>query len=123
MNNPKQFDKLKAKWYKKLEKSGFVDIEQDEDHLKQWYSTRFKVVYDPVLFKAKEDYYRLARQFLHEHPFKSKYERLVWEYHSEGVGRREINNILKSKRFKTYTMKVQKTIEDLTKEMITKKCR
>lgn len=120
--NSKEFLDLKDKWYKKLEATGFKDIEQDEDNLKSWSINLFKNKFNETTYLAKQEYYRLAGQFLNEHLFKSNKEKVIWEMHSQGLGRPEIVKRLKKRKFKTYGRQVQEILESLVKEMITK-CR
>ncbi len=113
--NSDQLKKLQAKWYAKLEKAGFKDIEQDDDNLKQWHSHRFLVSnnYSKDKFDDKENYFRLAGQFLHEHKFQSVLDKKIWEAHSEGLSVREIVKTLKQKNIKVYKNLVHVTITRL----------
>lgn len=116
----KDFQKLKAIWDKKLAKEGLEDIEQPNGMLKKWAGAFFKdrhKRFGSVSFEAKEEYYRLAGQFLHSYPFETETERKVWELHSEGMSIREIVRTLGSKRIKTYKDKVFAVIKRLTAEM------
>lgn len=119
--NSKEFLALQRKWYKKAEKSGFEDIEQPDENLKIW-SYRFVKACenDPTLHQSKEEYYRLAGSFLHEHLFKDQKSRLIWQMHSEGVSIRNIVKALKSRRFKTYRREVHQIIQDLAALMLKK---
>lgn len=119
--NPKskEFLELKSKWYKKLEKSGFEDIEQDDEALKKWSNSIGRHESQRNKIPSIETYYRLAGQFLYDHKFKSKKENIVWKLHSEGLSIRAIVEFVKSKRFKNpYFSSVQNIIEDLRKEML-----
>lgn len=116
----KEFQDQQAIWYKKLKDSGFDDVEQDEERLKNHSTNFFRNNFNETAYTANLNYYRLAGQFLHDHKFQSKKERLIWELHSEGHGRAKIVEYLKQRRFKTYAYQVQHTIERLTKEMINK---
>lgn len=117
----KKFEALKAKWYAKLEKSGFKDIEQDENNLKEWDSYAFCSRYNRHLFSSKEAYYQLAGQFLHTHNFKDKREQLIWECHSNGKSVTQIAEILKAKRFKIHNRtSVYLIMRGLAKEMLKK---
>ncbi len=112
------FKALNEKWKGKLEKSGFSDIERDEDSLENW-STQFarNIEYN----RSKEEYYRLAGHFLHSHAFASQRERRVWDLHANGTSIRKIAKILDPRGRKnphTVFKQVQKTIERLAKEMI-----
>ena len=94
MANPfqtKKFLDLKKKWYTKLEKSGFNDIETDENHMKEWDSSFF-ARYNIHSVAAKTEYYRLAGQFLHQHEFSSDKEKKIWTLHCEGLSVYQISD-------------------------------
>lgn len=99
---PSDFQKLKAKWYKKLEKSGFFDIEQDEQHLKS-YSSQFQRERSVLSWEAKEAYYHMCDLMLNEYKFASRLERIIWEYHSNAISFRDIATILNKTRVVTIT--------------------
>ena len=98
----KQFQDLKAKWYKKLKKSGFEDAEQDEERLKSWSLEKNSKSRRPgasdsdvaMLNSSKAEYYRQAGFFLHEYKFESRIDRYIWEKHANGVSHRNIAKIL-----------------------------
>ena len=108
--------KLKAKWYAKLKKKGFEDIEHDEDHLKL-YSERFVVrnlgaYANPTLTSAKVEYYSACRKFQSSYTFKNKKEKGMFEMHSEGISIRDI-----ATKYKTSRRKVHELIKRLVKEV------
>lgn len=129
-----KFNQLQAKWYKKLEKEGFKDIEQDENKLKRWDSHYFIAQYtssgekktgtshtefDTSRFTAKQEYYRLAGEFLHNYHFDSEVDRKIWELYAEGQTAMQIYETLKtSKKTKVYRDMVYKTIKRLSKIMV-----
>lgn len=95
---------LKKEWYEKLKKEGFEDIEVDEHRLKTWstgngspYAESYK--YKPLGFAAKADYYSLATHFLNENEFKTRYEEIIWTYHTEGISVRDTCKLLKKAGF------------------------
>jgi hypothetical protein len=113
------FKKLKEKWYSKLKSSGFNDIEQDENHLKEWDSFAFTSRYNKHLFNSKETYYRYASQFLHDYNFPDKRQQVIWELHSSGKTITQISQELKKRRFKSHNRSgVHVTIQALAKEML-----
>ena len=116
----KEFKKLQKEWYKKLAKEGFEDIEQDEEHLKQWESGYFLHRYSPDVFAAKQEYFRLAGRFLLEHDFESAFERKVWALYAEGHTLSFIRKRVKSKN--KGIMHIHKTVKKLEAEMLNK-CR
>lgn len=81
-----KFKKLNKKWQEKLNKTDFKDIEQEDGNLKLWTTHFFKIHYNEILFNAKETYYRMATQFLHEHRFDNQLEQQIWELHCKGMG-------------------------------------
>lgn len=130
---------LTDKWYAKLEKEGFDDIENRQGQLKSYHSTKFIkniVTYDKMLDKkvftqqrfqeavrskmdATAEYHRLAEHFLHSHDFQSNIQHEVWRLHTEGESYRDIAEILKKKRFKAINKdKVQIIITALYKQML-----
>lgn len=126
--NSKEFRKLKAKWYKRLAKSGFVDQEHDEHNLKQFSgkasidqeSGRSKLdrwaklgVITQIKDHWKWSYYSRAREFLDKHQFGNKTEKLIFAMHSEGIGVRDI--AAKIGRFKK--SKIHLILQRLVKEM------
>lgn len=115
-----EFKKLKAKWYKKLKENGFDDIEQDEDNLKVWSFKLFTVQRNLTLFSAKEEYYRWAGQFLHEHPFTNEFDKEVWSLHAEGQSNEKITKLLKSKGIKTTKKTIQVLVKGLVETMLSK---
>ncbi len=118
----KEFLKLQKTWEKKLSDSGLENIEQADGNLKIWTSSFFRSRYNPTLWKAKEDYYRLAGQFLNDHKFESTVEKLIWQLHSEAVSIRNIYLELKRLKKKIAKDKIHNIIRKLADEM-TSKCR
>lgn len=117
----KAFQALKKTWYAKLKSKGFEDAEQDEVNLKEWHSSIFMRDYDELYYKSKEDYYRLAGQFLHDFPFKNKKERRIWELHSQGISLRNIAKILsKRKKIKLNKDAISLIVTRLVAEMLIK---
>lgn len=82
--DPKKLKQLTEKWRKKLEKSGFRDIEYPNGHLRRFDSFYFQMEYSPVAFKAREIYFRLAGRLLHTHRFATRRQRQMWELHCQG---------------------------------------
>lgn len=109
----KEFEKLKAEWYKRLEKSGFKDIEQDEDTLKK---TTYERLYkrDMIRLPFTQRYYELATHLLQTFKFESSTDRAIWSHHANGKTVREIMERTDKSRFL-----VQKTIERLSKLLTT----
>lgn len=114
----KEFKKLESIWYAKAARSGFRDIENKSGRMDTDKALNNIVTkYTQTTYKAKEDYYRLAGQFLNDYAFKTKLERLVWEMHSEGVSIRNIVLAAKRKGFKAYRRKIHELLQKLVSEM------
>lgn len=116
----KEFKKLKDTWYKKLEKSGFVDVEASEDSLKEWDSS-ITLRYDKHIIASKEEYFRLAGKFLFSYEFESERDTAIWQLHSDGLSLREIATQLKKKKYKINSMSnVNLVVKKLAQKMIEK---
>ncbi len=109
MSNPPKpkktpFEILRDKWYRKLaKKTDFVDIEQDEDNLKQWSRGVFGRAHNRTYqggWQARAEYYQLADRFLLEYKFETELQKVMWEYHSNGLTDREIARVLKKAKIK-----------------------
>ena len=86
------FEKLKAKWDKKLLDSGFVDLENKDGSLKETIDPR--TVANALKDKeAREIYYSMATEFLIKHKFLSRLEKAIWSAHIDGVSFRDIAQI------------------------------
>lgn len=95
----KTFKSLQAKWYRKLEKAGFDDIEKD-GHLRDWDGFHFKSNYSPEQFAEKKDYYEKAKDLLNRDVFIDGVERRIWALHTCGFSIRKIVNVLKCEGIK-----------------------
>lgn len=128
----KQFELLKKKWYAKLKREGFNDLENTDDSLKSWELSRYYRGADKKFYKTaeermgkglrlsltKQEYFRLVGHFLHDHKFEDNVQKLVWEYHAEGTSYRKIVKLLKHRRIKRNLMEVFFIIRDLKKIML-----
>lgn len=119
-NQAKELKKLQTKWYAKLKKEGFKDVEQPDGNLKVWHSYFFKVHHNETVYQAKEDYYRKAGHFLHEHIFQDSREKLIWTLHTDGISVRNIVKALHKKRYTAYFDLVRNTIKALSQLMLKK---
>ena len=118
--NSKKFKALKAKWDKLLANSGFKDIETADGLIKRPASSNFVTFYDPIKMETKQEYYRLAGQFLHDHKFADPVEQLIWTYHSEGMSIRNIVKELKSRDITAYRSKIHPIVQRLARIMLKK---
>jgi hypothetical protein len=121
--NTKEFKDLKSKWYKRLKDAGFDDIERQDlegengSILKTAAMENIKRSYTVDQFKIKEEYYRLAGQFLNSNKFRSEIDRQIWAMHCEGISIRNIIKALKEKKLTAYRDLVHGAIKKLVKEM------
>src|SRR5271165_2496579 len=110
---PKQsLQKLQAKWYRKLESTGFKDIEDDKGRLKNWtgyltlenenaeiLSGHHKRESSKVQKISQAEYYRLAGQMLYDQEFPNKQYKQVWKLHVEGKSYSEIAKLMGFSKF------------------------
>lgn len=117
----KEFKALQDKWYKILAQKDFEDIEKNEHSLKLWHADYFADARrnDENVIQAKQEYYRLAGQFLFEYKFKNPMEKRIWQLHSDGKSIREIERTL-TKGYKTYKDHIHRILQALEVEMINK---
>lgn len=114
----KAFKELEKKWYTKLEKSGFKDIEQPDGNLKVWASSACKNYAEPNVRAAKEEYYRMAGQFLYDYKFTSAIDKFAWKHHANGVSIRSIVGLLAKKGIKSNKRTIHEKLQRLAKEML-----
>lgn len=120
MAKAKTLQQQTKEWYRKLKKSGFDDIEQDEFYLKKW-SNRFENLAssnDPDhWYKPKQEYYYYAEHFLNEYEFTSPVQRIIWEYHVNGISMRNTAKLLKKIKIDISHETVRKVLKPLVKQM------
>jgi hypothetical protein len=121
----KAFRDLEKKWYDKLADKGFKDLERrnkwgrEEGRLKTDPLENIPHFYNVEQFQIKEEYYRMAGQFLHEYKFKTALERIIWDMHTQGISVRNIVKKLQSKGHTAYKDLVHGAIKRLAAEMRT----
>lgn len=107
-------------WYKKLAKTGFVDIEYPGGEIRRTIPASIENK-DPLLVQSVQEYYNLASQFLNDYKFQNELERVIWTYHTEGLGVRAIASTLRKarilKRDRTYIWAIVHRLELAMKEM------
>lgn len=82
---------IQKEWYQYLERAGFEDIEKDGGRKETQLMRRMsKNVQTTEMFEANISYYQWAREKAQVSNFKSTTDRLIWEYHAEGLSRSEI---------------------------------
>lgn len=116
--NP-EFKKLQQKWYDKLAKSGFDDIES-EGQIVVW-SSEFAKKRTLRRFESQKEYYRLASIFLNEYTFETAADRFFWEHHADGKTIREIESLSKKRKYKfSSRAHVERRIQAISKLMLEK---
>ncbi len=122
-NSKTKFKALQKVWYDKLAKSGFEDIERDEENLKFPLINKFSESEKETYlehWKAQRDYYYMATHFLNSYKFETKLEEIIWAYHAEGISVRDIAKLLnRVKKEKTNRTSVWQIIKKLEKTMKT----
>lgn len=81
-----QLKELQAEWYAKLKEEGFKDIEDANNNLSAYHSTRFYHEQKRTGFSIEDmaEYYTLAQQLVYEVKFASEKEKLVWTLYAKG---------------------------------------
>lgn len=108
----KQIKALTKKWYKKLEKEGFKDIEDAKGNLKS-YASSFQYKYKPDVFQSKQRYFELAAQLVHSGYIPNGRELYIWRLHAEGKKVTEI-----SRRLGLSLRLVREVIHDIQRRYI-----
>lgn len=113
----REFIKLQKVWKKKLERSGFNDLEPSEgDRLPaQFYVAR--EIKRPERLLSIQEYYCQASKFYWDYQFVSEREKKIWLYHSEGLAIRAIADRLRGENFSSIR-KVLKMIEPVFLEYV-----
>jgi hypothetical protein len=94
-----KFKKLEQKWYDKLAKEGFADIEQQnspDQWLKNWHNANSGVFakQTPESLTTRQDFYTAcSHALLKDSNFASKWEKWVWKHYSDGKSVSEIKRM------------------------------
>lgn len=80
----KKFKDLKKEWDKKLEKTGFKDIETPDGKLKNYHSVYWGIEERKERALRATGYFDLAMDVFRKHKFKNPKEKLVWLLHAKG---------------------------------------
>lgn len=121
--NNLKYKKLRDKWYLKLKKSGFTDIEDvnsPKEMLLSWDSFRFikssskeskhnKWFVDEggsvtLKHKAIETYFQNAAWFLENHTFDTSLDKRAWKLHADGLSLQEIAKKLDIKKSRAFVI-------------------
>lgn len=123
--NKLKFEQLQADWYEKLKQSGFEDVEQNEEYLKQYSSHNFQSgkngkSQEGILqnYESKQEYFRRAGQFLYEHAFENDVAKMIWKFHSDGSPYRKIPGQLRPLGIHKSAGQVQRIIYKLEAAML-----
>lgn len=116
---PNQLAKEQAFWYKKLkDETDFVDIENADGQLKiqsAFFNGKKSIIQTA---SSRLEYYNMARKFIYDYKFKNKLEKIIWEYHSEGLSLNEIKDtLIKAKVWSGGKSTVWDIIDRLRNEM------
>jgi hypothetical protein len=108
-----EFKELQSKWYKKLEKSGFDDLEWYNPDSGFGQNSRFLKFSTPSLPNPDEisgsgglassntyKYYQNCRDFLENYDKFTRMTRLLWTMHTDGQSYRSISKYLRSRATK-----------------------
>jgi len=83
---------IKKQWTLYLEYEGFEDVEKSKSDNRSSYYFKFRKDFQSNdLLEAKINYFSWAREKLHSGTFKDQRDRMIWEYHTEGLSRRQIS--------------------------------
>lgn len=93
MYDTKKFKQLQKKWYGRLEKSGFEDIENEDGSLKA--TTDSRTIKNSLKDKLeRETYDSVAREFLNTYEWPEITEKLIWAAHVDNMGMARIAKML-----------------------------
>lgn len=112
-----KFKKLQARWYAKLEKDGFVDIEKSEDE----YMVRPEVFNaEPLEYSGGTDYRLMCEEILEQTKFRTEIHRQIFKLHAAGLSERQIEKQIEDEHGTSFKQQVinrfiRRTIEDYKK--------
>lgn len=89
-----EFKKLQRQWYKKLEKTGFQNIEDTQGRLtdhQSLYDLNQRVHFKDGIKEITEFYYSWAGQMVYHGKFKCRRDKMIWKYHADGLTGAEIS--------------------------------
>lgn len=87
------FKQLQQKWYGKIAKQGFVDIEDTnspKERLLKWASWDFVRKRTQQYMEARRQYYLDCTEFLGWYKFANTRERKIWALHADGLSCRAV---------------------------------
>lgn len=108
-----EYERVRDVWYKRLKDEGFVDIEHSDGSINSGVPRGISGQ-DPELRELTEEYYNMATQFLNDHEFESELDKVIWEYHTNGLSPRNIAKVLNdAKVIKIGFVKIWRIIKNL----------
>lgn len=112
----KRFKQLQAKWYRRLEEDGFLDIEKNENG-NNFHDSYFRTQYTPEQFSEKEKYHEEAKILLDKDIFLDGVEHRIWALHYIGYSIRRIVLVLRSEGFEKNKNQVNSVINEFQRMM------
>lgn len=113
-----ELNQLKDLWYQKLKETGFKDIENENGVIEDDGIPRSVNFQDEMQRQIVQDYYSMATCFLNAYKFESELEKVMWEYHTNGLPIRDIVKLINNTKVKTVSRTVVgEIIYKLTKVM------
>jgi hypothetical protein len=120
---------LKSEWADYLKRAGFEDIEAGDSLIEPLGSSNFTKLtgnQSQEVFSAQLNYYQWARSKLNDGHFHSDRDKLIWEYHTEGMSLRKMEERVefnyswisrKIKKMKTYLSEQAEAIGSMSMQM------
>lgn len=91
----REFKKLQAKWYRKLKRTGFKDIEARGTLSSRGNGAKSNAVWvNAEVIEERSAFYRLASQFFHDFDWKDKKDKRIWELFADGKSVQQIANAI-----------------------------
>lgn len=86
----KEFKKLKSEWYKKLEQSGFKDIEAHERSEYEVIDTELRRIKSLAVDPSRAEWYRCVARYAHSNLFERKVHKAIYQLYAEQLPHAEI---------------------------------
>ncbi len=121
MSKHQDLKALQKIWYEKLKSDGFEDIEDTDNvykPLKAWHSFRFHRLGSLLKIETSEIYYEKAASLLHRFNFKNVTQRKIWELHSQGWSKRQIEKEIKDHKPSYKREWIAVIIKRISKEIV-----
>lgn len=106
----KSFKELQHEWYEKLAESGFVDIENDEEEVKQYAANSYRGASQEERIAKLDFFMKLSQHVMSTH-FKNKTERFVMECYANGIKQVNIRKRLASIGIQRHRITIYRTIQ------------